>query len=118
MTTAAAVAQEKDRRTLVLLLLTRLRSSEIVLGKLVSSLLAIGNMVLSTMPLLLIFPLLGGVSIEQALLAMLVILVTAFWCGSAGCASWVLARENVSSLGHHAADDRCLVRIRRGHRGW
>ena len=74
----------KDRRTLVLLLLTRLRSSEIVLGKLVSSLLSIGNMVLSTMPLLLVFPLLGGVSIEQAMLAMLVILVTAFWCGSLG----------------------------------
>src|SRR4051812_28425035 len=34
VTTAASVAQEKDRRTLVLLLLTRLRSSEIVLGKL------------------------------------------------------------------------------------
>lgn len=84
VTTAAAVAQEKDRRTLVLLLLTRLRSSEIVLGKLVSSLLSIGNMVLSTMPLLLVFPLLGGVSIEQAMLAMLVILVTAFWCGSLG----------------------------------
>ena len=84
VTTAAAVAQEKDRRTLVLLLLTRLRSSEIVLGKLVASLLAVGNMVLSTMPLLLVFPLLGGVSVEQALLAMLVILVTAFWCGALG----------------------------------
>ncbi len=84
VTTAAAVAQEKDRRTLVLLLLTRLRSSEIVLGKLVSSLLAIANMVLSSLPLLLVFPLLGGVSIEQAFLAMLVILVTAFWCGALG----------------------------------
>lgn len=84
VTTAAAVAQEKDRRTLVLLLLTRLRSSEIVLGKLISSLLAIANMVLASLPLLLIFPLLGGVSVEQAFLAMLVILVTAFWCGSLG----------------------------------
>ncbi len=84
VTTAAAVAQEKDRRTLVLLLLTRLRSSEIVLGKLVSSLLGIANMVLSSLPLLLVFPLLGGVSVEQALMAMLVILVTAFWCGSLG----------------------------------
>ncbi len=84
VTSAAAVAQEKDRRTLVLLLLTRLKSSEIVLGKLVAALLSIANMVLASLPLLLIFPLLGGVSIEQALLAMLVILVTAFWCGALG----------------------------------
>ena len=36
---ASAVAQEKDRKTLILLLLTRLNSSELVLGKLFSSLL-------------------------------------------------------------------------------
>jgi ABC-type Na+ efflux pump permease subunit len=84
VSTAASVAQEKDRRTLVLLLLTRLRSSEIVLGKLLASLLAIANMVLSSLPLLLIFPLLGGVSVEQSLQAMAIILVTAFWCAALG----------------------------------
>lgn len=84
VTTVASVAQEKDRRTLVLLLLTRLRSSEIVLGKLFASLLGVGNMVLSSLPLLLMFPLLGGVSVEQALWAMAIILVTAFWCASLG----------------------------------
>ena len=36
---ASAVAQEKDRRTLVLLLLTHLSNSELVLGKLLASLL-------------------------------------------------------------------------------
>ncbi|MCC6507856.1 MAG: hypothetical protein IT423_02025 [Pirellulaceae bacterium] len=84
VTTAAAVAQEKDRRTLILLLLTRLRSTEIVLGKLMASLLGVANMVLSSLPLLLVFPLLGGVSVEQSLLAMAIILVTAFWCGALG----------------------------------
>ncbi|MGN6545071.1 MAG: ABC transporter permease subunit [Aureliella sp.] len=73
VTTVASVAQEKDRRTLVLLLLTRLRSSEIVLGKLLASLLGIANMVLSSLPLLLMFPLLGGVSVEQALWAIAII---------------------------------------------
>lgn len=84
VTTSAAVAQEKDRRTLVLLLLTRLNSSEIVLGKLFASLLSIGNMVLSSLPLLLIFPLLGGVTIDQSLWAMAILLVTAFWCAALG----------------------------------
>src|SRR5689334_18987325 len=36
---ASAVAQEKDRRTLILLLLTNLSNSELVLGKLFASLL-------------------------------------------------------------------------------
>lgn len=84
VTSAASVAHEKDRRTLVLLLLTRLRSSEIVLGKLLASLLGIGNMVLSSLPLLLAFPLLGGVSVQQSLSAMAIIVVTAFWCAALG----------------------------------
>ena len=84
VTTAASVAQEKDRRTLVLLLLTRLRSTEIVLGKLFASLLGIANMVLSSLPLLLIFPLLGGVSVQQSISAMGIILITAFWCAALG----------------------------------
>ena len=45
VTAASAVSQEKDRRTLILLLLTRLTSSEIVLGKLTSSLIGIVNLV-------------------------------------------------------------------------
>ena len=39
MASASAVAQEKDRRTMLLLLLTRLTNSELVLGKLLASLL-------------------------------------------------------------------------------
>ena len=38
---ASAVAQEKDRRTLILLLLTNLSNSELVLGKLLASLLSV-----------------------------------------------------------------------------
>jgi ABC-type Na+ efflux pump permease subunit len=81
---ASSVAQEKDRRTLVLLLLTRLSSSQVVLGKLLASLLGVTNMVLSTLPLLLLFPLLGGVSVEQALAALGLVLVTALACAALG----------------------------------
>ena len=48
LSAASAVAQEKDRRTFVLLLLTDLRDYEIVLGKLLGSLLPIGLLLLAT----------------------------------------------------------------------
>ncbi len=76
---ASSVAQEKDRRTLILLLLTRLSSTQIVLGKLASSLLGIGNLILAALPLLLLIAILGGVGLQQVLLATAVILVTAAW---------------------------------------
>ena len=46
LSAASAVAQEKDRRTFLLLLMTDLRNDEIVLGKLLGSLLPIGLLLL------------------------------------------------------------------------
>lgn len=57
---AAAVAQEKDRRTFVLLLLTDLADYEIVLGKLLGSLLQIALFLAAVVPVLLLITLLGG----------------------------------------------------------
>jgi hypothetical protein len=62
---ATAVAQEKDRRTFVLLLITDLRDVEIVLGKLLASLLQIGTLLATGAPVLFLCLLLGGVSAEQ-----------------------------------------------------
>src|SRR5262249_43312044 len=59
---ASSVTQEKDRRTFVLLLLTDLRNYEIVLGKLVGSLLQIGLFVAGAVPILALNLLLGGVT--------------------------------------------------------
>ncbi len=82
VTAASAVSQEKDRRTLILLLLTRLTSSEIVLGKLTSSLIGVANLVFAALPLLLVITLLGGVSVAQVLFATGVVLVTSFWAAA------------------------------------
>jgi ABC-type Na+ efflux pump permease subunit len=62
---AASVAQEKDRRTLLLLLMTRLNGFEVVVGKLAATLLGPLGMLLAALPLFLILPLLGGVSPRQ-----------------------------------------------------
>lgn len=62
---ASNVAQEKDRRTLLLLLMTRLSGGEIVIGKCAASLLGPLSLAAVAIPLFLLLPLLGGVSIEQ-----------------------------------------------------
>jgi ABC-type Na+ efflux pump permease subunit len=82
---ASAITQEKDRRTFVLLLITDLRNYEIVLGKLFGSLLHIGALVVSAVPVLALIMLLGGVAFPQILLALLVLAASALAAGSLGC---------------------------------
>src|SRR5262249_60722497 len=87
---AAAVAQEKDRRTFVLLLLTDLANHEIVLGKLLGSLLQIALLLAAVVPLLLLITLLGGVAPYQVGQTLLILASTALAAGALGnlCALW------------------------------
>ena len=84
ITAAGAVAQEKDRRTFILLLVTDLRNYEIVAGKLLGSLLQIGLLLIGTVPVLFFIMLLGGVAPEQIGRATLVLAATALASGSLG----------------------------------
>ena len=81
---ASSVAQEKDRRTLVLLLLTRLSGFEVVVGKLAATLLAPMSMLVCALPLLLALPLLGGVSPQQVFGVFVVTAATILFAGSVG----------------------------------
>ncbi len=81
---AAGVAQEKDRRTLVLLLLTNLTNSELVLGKLLASLLNVLVLLAAALPLFMLSALLGGVSFSQIARVFAVTLATAVAAGSIG----------------------------------
>src|SRR5262249_22218249 len=62
---ASRVAQEKDRQTLVLLLMTDLRDRELVMGKLLASLLPVGMLLAASAPVFALLMLLGGVSLGQ-----------------------------------------------------
>lgn len=84
MFAASAVAQEKDRRTLVLLLLTRLSNSELVLGKLLASLLSVLVMLVGALPLFMLSALLGGVSFDQIGRVFAVTLASVLVSGSLG----------------------------------
>ncbi|MGC3966886.1 MAG: hypothetical protein QM775_05795 [Pirellulales bacterium] len=81
LSTAAAVAHEKDRRTFDLLLLTQLTNHELVLGKLGASLLGVFDFTVAAAPLFAVAALSGGVDFGQiaALFA-----VTLFGVAAAG----------------------------------
>lgn len=84
MLAAAAVGQEKDRKTLVLLLLTRLSNSELVLGKLCAALLQIVLFIVVSVPILLAASALGGVSFGQVARVFCVTLFATLAGGSLG----------------------------------
>ena len=81
---ASAVAQEKDRRTLVLLLLTNLSNHELVLGRLMASLLTVLTMLAAGLPFFMLTVLFGGVSFDQVARVFAVTLFTALAAGSLG----------------------------------
>lgn len=83
---ASGVAQEKDRKTLLLLLLTRLSNSELVLGKLLACLLEVLLFLAISLPIFLLAGLLGGVSVPQIVRVLLITLFGTLACGSVGSA--------------------------------
>jgi ABC-type transport system involved in multi-copper enzyme maturation permease subunit len=82
---AAAVAQEKDRRTFILLLMTDLHNHELVLGKLLGSLMQISILLGASLPILAAMVLLGGTTFQQVLDAFLILGGSALAAGSLGC---------------------------------
>lgn len=90
MTSTVAVTAEKDRRTLELLLISRLSDGQLVLGKLAGSLLRVLLLLLAAVPVFVIASLFGGVTMSQlarvfvvtaaaALVAASVATCVAFW---------------------------------------
>ncbi|MFO1096141.1 MAG: ABC transporter permease, partial [Planctomycetaceae bacterium] len=83
---ASNVAQEKDRRTLILLLMTDLRNRELVLGKLLAGLQPVGVLIAVSIPVFCFVRMLGGVTLSQI-----------FWL-EALCAAAALAAGSWGSL--------------------
>lgn len=84
LSAASAVAAEKDRQTLTLLLLTHLSNVELVLGKLMAAMLNVFTLILAALPLFMLLSLLGGVSFEQIARVFAVTVASAFAAGSLG----------------------------------
>ena len=81
---AGNVAQEKDRRTMLLLLMTDLSDSELVLGKLCSSLLLPCVLLVTSIPVFAFVQMMGGVSSNQIGCAIAISAATGLAAGSWG----------------------------------
>ena len=82
---ASLVTQEKDRKTLILLLMTDLRNHELALGKLFSSLLNVGVLLATSWPVFCFLKLLGGVTWEQIFWSQAIVGSATLAAGSWGC---------------------------------
>ncbi|MGB9687576.1 ABC transporter permease subunit [Thermogutta sp.] len=81
---ASSVCQEKDKRTLDLLLVTELTNTELVLGKLFSSLVTLLTTLVGGIPVYLFAALLGGISYGQIFRVFLVTFAAMLVAGSLG----------------------------------
>ncbi|QEG25038.1 hypothetical protein [Mariniblastus fucicola] len=81
---ASNIAIEKDKETLILLLMSRMTNSELVLGKLFSSLLYIAALLLTSLPIFMLIVLFGGTSFTQVGWTFAVTALTALAAGSLG----------------------------------
>lgn len=81
---ASSVAQEKDKGTLILLMMTRITNRELVVGKLLASLLDIFFMLWAALPVFALLVLLGGVSFDQVARVFAVTAATVLLTGSWG----------------------------------
>jgi ABC-type transport system involved in multi-copper enzyme maturation permease subunit len=79
---AGAVAEEKEKKTLTLLLTTRLTDREIVLGKMLGRLTHIGGVLLVGLPVLSLAQLWGGVDVYLLLVGFAVTLLTLLSVGA------------------------------------
>src|SRR4051812_48140427 len=84
LSAASTISLEKDRRTFLLLLITDLYNYEIVLGKMLGSLLQIGLMLAASIPVFALLMILGGIDPVQILGTMLVLGTTSLAAGSLG----------------------------------
>ena len=95
---ASSVAVEKDRKTLILLLMTRLSNSELVLGKLFASMLSVLVMLFTAVPIFMFIVAFGGTSFPQVGWTFAVTAVTSLAAGALGTTIGLWREKTFQSL--------------------
>jgi ABC-type Na+ efflux pump permease subunit len=96
---AAAIAGEKEQRTLTSVLTTRLSSAEIVLGKLAAGLVLYATCVAATLPIVILLPMLGGVDPRWVVLLEVATAATAFFVAALSILVSTAARRAGRAVG-------------------
>ena len=93
--TAGAISGERERQTIDLLFVTRLRPAAILWGKLVASMSFVVLLLLLSVPLFSMVFLFGGIELDQVMTAFLVTAVTALTLGALGLFCSTLTSRNL-----------------------
>lgn len=95
--TSGAIAGERERQTLELLLVTNTRSFRIVIGKAMESFAMLALLIVCGFPVMCLTMVAGAVTLPQILIGELFLLLIAFAAVSVGVFSSTLARSTVAS---------------------
>lgn len=102
--TAGSISGERERQTLELMLTTKMRPSEIVLGKLMVSLSTMFLLIMSSFPIIAMVFVYGGVTINDIGLLLLCYIAAALFAGSLGlCCSALFKKSTLSTVASYAA---------------
>lgn len=95
--TAGAITGERERKTYEILRTTLLPASRVVLGKLASALTYVLLLILAGVPLQAMAFMLGGVTMTEIALALVILLVTALFFGALGLFFSTITRTTLAS---------------------
>ncbi len=98
-TTATMITTERENQTFDLLVVTGLSKKQIILGKLVSAIGFICFLIMATLPLLSICFILGGVSLQDIVIAYVSILTTLAAVGMVGIMASAIAKDSRKAQG-------------------
>lgn len=97
--TATAVAEEREKQTLEILLITKIESLKVITGKLASSISFLVFLGISSLPILSLVFSIGGIRFWDLLEVIVLILVTAIYIGSIGLFfSTLYKRSSVATI--------------------
>ncbi len=101
--TAGSISGERERQTLELMLATKMRPSEIVLGKLAASLSTMFLLIISSFPIIAMVFVYGGVTLNDIGLLLLCYIAAALFVGSLGlCCSALFRKSTLSTVVSYA----------------
>ena len=99
ITTSTAISGERERQTFDLLIITKMNMEDIILGKLLSSLMIVVIMIILSMPVYAVVFYYGGVSVIQFLLNQVYLLCYVSMIGSLGVLfSAIMKKSNAASI--------------------
>lgn len=95
--TAGSISGEREKQTLDLLLCTKMSSTSIILGKLISSMSFIFLLIIASIPIFSLALLFGGITPGDILMLFIFYMITAFAIGSIGIFCSVTFKKTVTS---------------------